>query len=69
MRVAQQPRVNEFLDVADATAHLHGVAADFSGVASRTEFQGRRQDPQQRRRILAAGLGAVERVRGEETHR
>ena len=69
MGVAQQPRGGEFLDVADAAAHLQRIAADFSGVAGGAEFQGRRQDAQQRRRVLAAGLGAVERVGGEKTHR
>ena len=59
----------KFLDVADAAAHLQRVAADFSRIARRAEFQGRRQNPQQRRRILAAGLGAIERVGGEKTHR
>ena len=69
MGVAQQPRGGEFLDVADAAAHLQRIAADLAGVAGGAEFQGRRQDAQQRRGVLAAGLGAVERVRGEEAHR
>ena len=69
MGVAQQPRGGEFLDIADAAAHLQRVAADLAGIAGGAEFQGRRQDAQQRRGVLAAGLGAVERVGGEETHR
>ncbi len=69
MGIAQQPRSGEFLDIADATAHLQGIAADFSCIARRAEFQGRRQDPQQRRRILAAGLRPIERICREKTHR
>ena len=69
MRVAQQPRGGEFLDVADAAAHLQRIAADLAGIAGGAEFQRRRQDAQQRRRVLAAGLGAVERIGGEEAHR
>ena len=69
MRVAQQPRGGEFLDVTDAAAHLQRIAADLAGVAGGAEFQGRRQDAQQRRRILAAGLGTIQRIGGEETHR
>ena len=69
MRVAQQPRGGEFLDVADAAAHLQRIAADFSCIAGRAEFQGRGQDAQQRRGILAAGFGAVERIGGQKTHR
>ena len=69
MRVAQQSRGGEFLDVADAAAHLQRIAADLSGIAGGAEFQRRRQDAQQRRGVLAAGLGAVERIGGEETHR
>jgi len=49
MRVAQQARGREFLDVADAAAHLQGVAADFSSIARGTEFQRRCQDTQQGR--------------------
>src|ERR1700732_5042754 len=33
MRVAQQPRGGEFLDVADAAAHLERIATDLAGVA------------------------------------
>ena len=59
MGVAQQPRGGEFLDVADAAAHLQRVAADLARIAGGAEFQRRRQDAQQRRGVLAAGLGAV----------
>jgi hypothetical protein len=69
MGVTQQPRGRELLDIAGAAAHLERVAADFPRIARRAEFQGRRQDAQQRRRILAAGLGTVERICGEEAHR
>ena len=69
MRIAQQPRGREFLNVADAAAHLQRIAADLAGIAGRAEFQGRRQDAQQRRCILAARLGTIERIGREETKR
>ena len=69
MGVAQQPRRGEFLDVADAAAHLQRIAADLARVAGRTEFQSRRQDAQQRGGVLAAGLATVERIGGDKTHR
>ena len=69
MGVAQQARSGEFLDIADAATHLQRVAADLAGIAGGAEFQGRRQNAQQRGGILAARLGTVERVGGEETHR
>src|SRR6185295_5375643 len=66
MRVAQQARRRELLDVADAAAHLERIAAYFSRIARRTEFQHRRQDPHQRGGLLAAGLRAIERVRRQK---
>jgi hypothetical protein len=69
MGVAQQPRGGEFLDVTDAAAHLQRVTTDLARIAGGAEFQRRRQNTQQRRGVLAAGLGAVERVRGEKAHR
>ena len=69
MGIAQQPRGGEFLDVTDAAAHLQRVAADLAGIAGGAEFQCRRQDAQQRRGVLAAGFGAIERVGGEKAHR
>ena len=44
MRVAQQPRGGEFLDVADAAAHLQRIAADLARIARGAEFQRRGQN-------------------------
>src|SRR6516162_3506824 len=44
MRIAQQPRRGELLDVTDAAAHLERIAADLAGVAGSAKFQRRRQD-------------------------
>jgi len=38
VRIAQQSRGGEFLDVADAAAHLQGIAADLAGIAGGAEF-------------------------------
>ena len=66
MGVAQQPRRRELLDVADPAAHLERIAAHFPCIARGTEFQDGRENTRQRRAILAAGFGAVERVGGHE---
>ncbi len=42
MRVADQPRVHPFLDVAVAAAHLHGAGRHRNVVAAGAEFQQRR---------------------------
>src|SRR5260370_30830199 len=44
MGVAQQPAGREFLDVADAAAHLQRIAADLARIAGGAEFQGRRSE-------------------------
>src|SRR3546814_19468845 len=69
MRIAQQARLDPFLDVAAAAAHLHGVAGDLAGIAADAKLEQWRQDTAQRPSLLVAGIGAVPRLGGEQAHR
>ncbi|MCY1184637.1 hypothetical protein D9M73_253470 [compost metagenome] len=54
--IAHQARVAPLLDVADAAAHLHGVAGHPAGVAAGAELDQRGEDAHA---LLRAGIAAV----------
>ncbi len=68
MAVAQQAGVRELLDIAAAAPHLHRVAGDAPGVAAGAELDQRRQDAQQGVGAVVAGVGAAQRLGGQEHH-
>ncbi len=69
MGVAHQARVHPLLDVAVATAHLHGTGRDRDVVAAGTQLDERRQEAQQRSRLVVAGTGAIHGVCRRHRHR
>ena len=70
VRVAHQPRVGPFLDVAAAAAHLHRVAGDLARIAAGAELDQRRQDAHQRvGRAASPASARSQRLGGLEHHR
>ena len=69
MSVPHEPGIDEGLDVAIAAPRLHRPGRDRDIVAAGAEFQQRRQQPHQGRRLLVAGFRAFQPVRGEQRHR
>src|SRR3546814_20352031 len=68
MRIAQQARLDPFLDLAAAAAHLHGVAGDLAGIAAAAQLEQCRQATAQRLALLLAGIAPVQRPVGEKAH-